>query len=121
MGSAELIKALNDVKYSFNSYTMNRPSILLGTASIEDDAYFKETVEKIVNTREWFKAEMKKLGFTFPDSKANFLFASHPKVPAKEIFEAAREKIFMCVTLISLALITICESQSEQMRKWKSS
>lgn len=91
-GNPELIKYLNDVKYSFNSYTMNRPSILLGTASIEDDVYFKETVEKIVNTREWFKAEMKKLGFTFPDSKANFLFASHPKVPAKEIFEAAREK-----------------------------
>lgn len=91
-GNAQLIKYLNDVKYSFNSYTMNRTSILLGTASIEDDVYFKETVEKIVNTREWFKAEMKKLGFTFPDSKANFLFASHPKVPAKEIFEAAREK-----------------------------
>ena len=90
LGSAELIKALNDVKYSFNSYTMNRPSILLGTASVEDDAYFKETVEKIVHTREWFKAEMKKLGFTFPDSQANFLFASHPDVPAKEIFEAAR-------------------------------
>ena len=90
MGSAELIKALNDVKYSFNSYTMNRPSILLGTASVEDDAYFKETVEKIIHTREWFKAEMKKLGFTFPDSQANFLFASHPDVPAKQIFEAAR-------------------------------
>lgn len=27
-----------------------------------------------------------------PGFKANFLFASHPKVPAKEIFEAAREK-----------------------------
>ena len=89
-GNAKLIKYLNDVKYSFNSYTMNRPSILLGTASVEDDAYFKETVEKIVHTREWFKAEMKKLGFTFPDSQANFLFASHPDVPAKEIFEAAR-------------------------------
>lgn len=35
---------------------------------------------------------MKKLGFTFPDSKANFLFASHPKVPAKEIFEAYQRK-----------------------------
>ena len=91
MGSAELIKALNDVKYSFNSYTMNRPSILLGTASIEDDVYFKETVEKIVNTREWFKAEMKKLGFTFPDSKANFIFASHKEVPAEELFRALRE------------------------------
>ena len=92
MGNEKLIRYINDVKYSFNSYTMNRTSILLGTASIEDDVYFKETVEKIVNTREWFKAEMKKLGFIFPDSKANFLFASHPKVPAKEIFEAAREK-----------------------------
>ena len=90
ISNPDLIRCLNDVKYSFNSYTMNRTSILLGTASIEDDVYFKETVEKIVHTREWFKAEMKKLGFTFPDSQANFLFASHPDVPAKEIFEAAR-------------------------------
>lgn len=92
MGSAKLIRALNDVKYSFNSYTMNAPSILLGTASVEDDAYFKETTAKIVATREWFKEEMRNLGFTFPDSKANFLFATHPSVSAKEIFEAARKE-----------------------------
>ena len=78
MGSAELIKALNDVKYSFNSYTMNRTSILLGTASIEDDVYFKETVEKIVNTREWFKAEMKKTWLHLPgfQGKLPFRFPS---------------------------------------------
>ena len=96
MGSPELIRALSDVKYSFNSYTMNQPSILLGTASVEDEPYFRETTEKIIATREWFKEEMRGLGFTFPDSRANFLFVTHESVPAREIFEAARaEKIYL--------------------------
>ena len=92
MGSPELIRALHDVKYSFNSYTMNQPSILLGAASVEDEAYFRQTTDKIIATREWFKQEMRGLGFSFPDSRANFLFATHESVPAKEIFEAAREQ-----------------------------
>lgn len=96
MGNPELIKAMNDVKYSFNSYTMNRPSILLGAASIEDEEYFQETTEKIIRTREWVKEELRDLGFVFPDSAANFIFASHKTVPAKEIFEAARaENIYV--------------------------
>lgn len=96
IGNQELIKALNDVKYSFNSYTMNRPSILLGTASLKDESYFREMTEKIMETRSWFESEMRKLGFSFPDSKANFIFASHKEVPAKEIFEAAKEhKIYV--------------------------
>jgi histidinol-phosphate aminotransferase len=90
MGSPELIRALNDVKYSFNSYTMNRPSIVLGMASIREDEYFKESLEKIISTREWFKKELTKLGFHYPDSSANFVFATHESIPAKEIFEAAR-------------------------------
>lgn len=96
IGNPELIKALNDVKYSFNSYTMNRPSILLGTASLEDEPYFRETTEKIMETRSWFEEEMRQLGFSFPDSKANFIFASHKEAPAKEIFEAAKQhKIYV--------------------------
>lgn len=91
LGSKELIKALNDVKYSFNSYTMNTPSIVLGSAAIEDEEYFQKTRAKIVETREWFKGEIKKLGFSFPDSQSNFIFATHESVPAKKIFDAARE------------------------------
>ena len=92
MGSKELIKALNDVKYSFNSYTMNEPSILCGVASIEDDEYFKKNCNDIIETREWFKSEMKQLGFSFPDSKANFIFAKHESVKATDIFEAAKKE-----------------------------
>lgn len=92
MGNPELIKALNDVKYSFNSYTMNQPSIAIGAAVLEDEAYFQETTNKIIKTREWFKDEMRALGFSFADSKSNFLFVTHEKVSAKEIFEAAKKE-----------------------------
>ena len=61
VGNAELIKYLNDVKYSFNSYTMNRTSICCGVEAVKDDAYFKETTAKIIETREWAKEELTKL------------------------------------------------------------
>ena len=96
IGNKELIKAMNDVKYSYNSYTMNEPSIVLGTAILEDEEYFQETRGKIIETREWFQKEMRKIGFSFADSKANFIFATHERVPAKEIFEAAKKaKIYV--------------------------
>ena len=60
-GSKELIKALNDVKFSFNSYTMNMTSIDMGVASINDKKYFEECVERITATRERTKEELTKL------------------------------------------------------------
>ena len=91
-GQPELIRYLNDVKYSFNSYTMNLPSLKLGTAALKDRAYFEETVGKIKATRERVKRELSALGFAFPDSGANFIFASHKSCPAKELFEALKEQ-----------------------------
>ena len=86
-----LIKYLNDVKYSYNSYTMNYPSIKLGSAVIKDEEYFRTTIKKIVDTRSWFTDELRKLGFSLPDSSTNFVFPEHKSVPAKEIFEAAKK------------------------------
>lgn len=96
MGNAKLIKAMQDVKYSYNSYTMNYTSLELGAEAIKDDAYFKSTNKKIINTRERVMKELKELGFTFPDSKANFLFITHKSVSANELFKALRkENIFV--------------------------
>ena len=91
-GSEKLIQYLNDVKYSFNSYTLNRPSLILGAACVADRKHFQETVQKIQDTREWTKRELRKLGFVFADSKANFIFASHPECQAKDLFEALRKE-----------------------------
>ncbi len=92
MGHPSLIQAMNDVKYSINSYTMNYPALQYGVCAVEDDAYFKECCMRIINTREKVKKELAELGFTCLDSSANFLFATHRSVPAKQIFEALREK-----------------------------
>ncbi len=91
-GSEKLIKYLNDVKYSFNSYTMDQLTLVTGTAALSDEAYFQETLAKIIATRERVKGELRALGFTMPDSKSNFLFISHPKVAARELFAMLREK-----------------------------
>lgn len=95
-GNPVLIKYLNDVKYSFNSYTLNRLTLTLGAEAVRDEAYFQETVARICRTREKTKEELAKLGFAFPDSKANFIFATHREVPARELFEALkREGIYV--------------------------
>jgi histidinol-phosphate aminotransferase len=92
IGSEKLIKYLSDMKYSFNSYTMNRPSIEAGAAAVADDAYFKETCAKIIGTREWAKTEFRKRGFSFADSKANFIFVRHGSAAARDLFAKLRER-----------------------------
>lgn len=96
IGSEKLIKYMNDVKFSVNSYTMNPVSQYCGAAAVEDEQYFKKTVDEIIAVREYSKEKLTALGFTFPDSYSNFIFASHKSKPAKEIFEALKErKIFV--------------------------
>lgn len=92
MGNPELIKAMNDVRYSYNSYPMTRLSVALGVSALEDETYFQDTVAKVIETREWTKEQLKRLGFSFRDSRTNFIFAAHESVPAVQIFDALREK-----------------------------
>ena len=96
MGSQKLIQYLNDVKFSFNSYTMNALTIAAGVASLADEAYFRQNLAKVIATRERTKKELARLGFVFGDSKTNFIFAAHKTVPAQEVFEALRaSKIYV--------------------------
>lgn len=90
IAASKVIRYLNDVKYSFNSYTMDQLSIDLGVEAVKDNAYFEENISKIINTRERSKERLKALGFFFRDSRSNFIFATHESCPAKEIFEALK-------------------------------
>ncbi len=91
MGDPKLIKYINDVKYSVNSYTMNYAALQLGVEAVRDRAYFEECCEKIIRTREQAEKELGRLGFTFPKSYGNFIFAVHERMPAKEIFQKLKE------------------------------
>lgn len=91
LGNPKLIRYLNDVKYSFNSYTMDSVTIKCGVASIKNEAYFQDSCHKIITTRERTKKELRQLGFSFPDSASNFLFVTHKQIPARELFTALRQ------------------------------
>lgn len=91
IGNEKLIECLNDVKYSVNSYTMNRMALAIGAEAVKDDSYFKEICGKIIATRERTEKELHALGFTFPKSYANFIFAAHERVKAQEIFDKLKE------------------------------
>ena len=86
ISNPDLIRCLNNVKYSFNSYTMNQPDLVCGAAAVQDEEYFREKIRMIVATREWSKEQLKGLGFIFPEPKANFIFAKHPDYDAEKLF-----------------------------------
>lgn len=88
----EVISKIKAVKFSINSYTMNEPSLRIASAILKDEDYFRECCEKVIKTREWCVEEFKKLGFVFPESSANFVFVTHPKVNANDIYKALRER-----------------------------
>ncbi len=91
MGQPALIRYLNDVKYSVNSYTLNTAALALGVEAVRDEAYFRDCCRRIIQTREKAEEELTKRGFAFPKSYANFIFASHKTIPAREIFERLKE------------------------------
>ena len=92
-GSKELIKALHDVKFSVNSYTLNMPALVAGVAAANDREYFEETVDRVLVTREKTKEALRSFGFVVMESSTNFLFAKPPaSVTAEKLFEELKEK-----------------------------
>ena len=92
VGSAELIEALERVKNSFNSYPLDRQAIVGAAAAIEDEAWFEQTRQAVMATRERLTADLTNLGFQVLPSAANFIFARHPARDAGELAKALRER-----------------------------
>lgn len=86
MGNKGLIEALNRVKNSFNSYTVDRIAQKAATAAVRDKDYFAETCARVIKTRENTAKRLISLGFNVLPSKANFLFASHDRFSGRELF-----------------------------------
>ena len=75
ISNPELIRYLNDAKYSFNSYTMNQTALICGAEAVKDRAYFEENLQKIIQTREWAKKELAGMGFELTDSEQTFFLS----------------------------------------------
>jgi histidinol-phosphate aminotransferase len=91
MAQSELVDALEAVKNSFNSYTLNSISQVAATAAAKDKEYFNSCVEKIKAAREWTVAQLDELGFETLPSSANFIFTTNKNISGQKIFEYLRE------------------------------
>jgi histidinol-phosphate aminotransferase len=77
IGQRHLIEALERVKDSFNSYPLDCLAMAGAVAAIEDDAWFQETRERIIESRESLVHALIELDFEVLPSLANFVFARH--------------------------------------------
>ncbi len=91
VASKEIINDLMRIKYSINPYNINRMTAAAGIGSVMDDEYFTSNCKKIIENREFATNELKKLGFTTTNSKANFIFAKHDKIGGKELYLKLKE------------------------------
>lgn len=91
LGCESIIEGLNRLKFSFNSYTIDRISIEAGIKSFKDNEYFEKTNAKIIQTREKTSEKLKKLGFKVLNSSANFIFISHKDIYAGDLYKQLKE------------------------------
>ncbi|UFH50183.1 histidinol-phosphate transaminase [Pseudomonas sp. KNUC1026] len=92
VGHPDLIEALDRVKNSFNSYPVDRIAIAGGAAAFEDRAWFDQTRQAVIDSREALSEQLRARGFEVLPSAANFIFARHPERDAAEIAAKVREK-----------------------------
>lgn len=92
IGSKEIIKDLNTLRYSTNPYNVNRMTEKAGYEALLSDDYYMKNCEIISQNRELIINQLRSLGFSVTDSKANFVFASHKKIGGKALYLALKER-----------------------------
>lgn len=80
LASEGLIADLEKIKYSINSYNINRLTTAAALATLDSNDYYLENSKKIQETRAYTTTELDKLGFETLPSVTNFIFTRCPKV-----------------------------------------
>ncbi|PVZ12313.1 MULTISPECIES: histidinol-phosphate transaminase [unclassified Pseudomonas] len=92
VGHPDLIEALDRVKNSFNSYPVDRIAIAGAAVAFDDRAWFDQTRQAVIDSREALSEQLRARGFDVLPSAANFVFARHSERDAAEIAAKVREK-----------------------------
>ena len=92
LASKDLIEGLYRIKDSFNSYPVDRLAEVCALAALKDRTYLNSVIKKIKESRGTLTNGLRNLGFRVLSSEANFVFASHEKIPAGALSVALRER-----------------------------
>ncbi len=92
IGSKELIRDLNTIKYSTNPYNINRMTAAAGLATLEQNAEAMNNCRTICENRTETMRALKALGFAVTDSHTNFVFAKHPAMDGKTLYQKLKAR-----------------------------
>lgn len=106
IGSEELIATLETVKNSYNSYVMDSIALEVGTASVNDEEYFKKCVNKVIATRERVRDELIALGFDVKRAQQTFFLPLIKNIPQKKYLNIWKPRKFLSDILMFRELIT---------------
>ena len=84
-----MIEALRKVKDSYNCDAL---SIAGATAAIDDQAWFTDNRRKILTTRAHLADELRRLGYQFADSSANFVWCYRHDLSLEQIYRRLKEQ-----------------------------
>ena len=92
LGPTDLIEGLHRIKDSFNSYPLDALAQVGAEAALRDTDWLSDASRLIIENRVFVSEKLEGLGFSVCPSQANFLFAQHPNVSGKVLFEGLRER-----------------------------
>ncbi len=85
----EVVGALDKIR---DHYNLDRLAQAAALAALRDQAYFRECTRKIRETRQWFTAEIGRLGYGVIPSQGNFVFATPADGNGKRVYEGLFER-----------------------------
>ncbi len=92
IGSKDIIRDMNTIRFSTNPYNINSATLALGEATLDDNGYYMENAKKIIKTREYTTQKLREMGFSVLDSKCNFIFAKHERLDGAEYYQKLKER-----------------------------
>jgi histidinol-phosphate aminotransferase len=84
----QVVAALDKIR---DHYHLDRLALVAAAAALKDQAYLKATVARVRATRDWFAAELRKIGYRIEPSQTNFVFAEPGDKNGKRVYDALLE------------------------------
>lgn len=98
----EIIAALDKIR---DHYNLDRLAQAACVAALEDQDYFRESCRKIIETRDWFTAELLEFGYSVIPSQGNFIFASPADRNGQRVYDGLYSRKIL-VRLLSDPLLS---------------
>jgi histidinol-phosphate aminotransferase len=85
----EVIAALDKIR---DHYNLDRLAQAACVAALRDQPYLRECCAKIRETREWFSAQLRAIGYEVIPSQGNYVFATPPDRNGKRAYDGLYER-----------------------------